>query len=396
MSRVVTVQVYTPFASNTIIASDAAKAQNSSLIDGNTNGKDNITSMHSVQSCFDTINLLSQHIHEDQENYGLRPWTMSLNNNNNNKGTGALDIPGLDENLIRAAFLGRRILFIGDSTTKNLHYWIYNLLRIYHESPQNIISSLSDLNLSDANSVIVSKHGCKFRRRGGALSCDNHHSKFEEFNSIDIRIIHDGCSDNSNKVDNAMRDHEPEVIVANVGLWLLHFQAKGRDQDGCVAEQWIHYERWLEHTLHMAEEVGARALFFKTTNTICSEKYIGAYSKANQLYTTMDNDTLLNCFNNFKFTQRIHKLPTSNVLTDENIRNYCANGTFTPHGSAHLNQRLYDFVRSRKNTTSLVLHVFDDNTIKSCDYTKRGDARHYHPLNLIRIRLLALSISCIE
>ena len=142
--------------------------------------------------------------------------------------------------------------------------------------------------------------------------------------------------------------------------------------------------------------MGAKALFFKTTNTICSEKYDGPYSKANGLYAKMDSDTMLDCFNNIKFTQTINELPTSDSLGDDDIHNYCANATFNNHGSANLNQRLYNFVESNQKTASLALHIFDDNIIKSCDYTQRGDARHYHPLNLVRIRLLAHLISCID
>ncbi len=34
--------------------------------------------------------------------------------------------------------------------------------------------------------------------------------------------------------------------------------------------------------------------------------------------------------------------------------------------------------------------------IQSCNYTEVGDGRHYHPLNLVRIRLLANMIDCLS
>ena len=302
-----------------------------------------------MQSCVDSVNLLSRHIHADQETYGLRQWSLPLEN-----GTiGVIvDFPGLDDNLIRASLEGRRILFMGDSTTKNLHNWLYTLLRIHHDFP-NELSHLSTMNLSDANSLIASSgHGCAYKRRSGALTCTDWQSNQNERKDLGMIILHE---EHSNYLDIAevMKDHEPDVIVANIGLWLLHFQARSRDQEGCVVENWIHYEHWLENTLQMAEELGAKALFFKTTNTICSEKYTGTYSKANKLYTILDSDTMLDCFNNIKFTQKIHALPTSDSLSDDDIHNYCANATFNNRGSAHLNQRLYNFVESNQKTASL-------------------------------------------
>lgn len=347
-------------------------------------------SRHSIRACINNVNLLSQHIREDQENHGLRQWSLSLDN-----GAGSIDFPGLDDNLIRTSLLGRRIYFLGDSTTNNLYTWLRILLKIHVEAPLNV-STLSDMHLSDANSVIKSWHGCKVKIRSGALSCKDGQSNLPAFDNLKYTPKRNVCSNDTDLLS-MFRDHEPQVIVANFGLWMLHFQARARDiKGGCVANTWIHYEEWLENMLLMAEDVGAQALFFKTTNTICSEKYTGSYSEANKLYEMMDNETLIDCINNLKFTQKVDAFPTSDFLSDEDIYNYCTNATFNNRGSAHLNQRLYNFVESHRNTTSIVLYVFDDNTIKSCDYTNKGDARHYHPLNLVRIRLLAHLISCLE
>ncbi|KAL3762980.1 hypothetical protein ACHAWU_001127 [Discostella pseudostelligera] len=371
-NRLTTIENFTPIASTIAIANET-RAHKIAFVD---NSKDD---RKSIQSCFDAVNLLSRHIHEDQETHGLRQCSLSLDD-----GVGPIDFPGLDDNLIQASFGGRRIFFMGDSTTKNLHNWLYRLLlRMHQKSPYNI-SLLSDMNLRDANSMVA---GC-----GRNLVCDDPQSNRTELNNLHMRLKQDDCSNKKIYAGTyeSMTDHEPEIIVANIGLWLLHFEARGRDRKVCAAENFIHYEHWLEDTLKRAEEVGAQALFFKTTNTICTDKYTGDYAKADKLYAMMDNETLLDCFNSLKANRQ------EDELSDEDIHNYCANGTFNNRGVVHLNQRLYKFVESHRNTASLSLHVFDDNIIKSCEYTGRGDARHYHPLNLVRIRLLAHLISCIE
>ncbi len=371
-NRFTTVHRFTPFAST-----------NTGIINNETRAKTNKDDRRSMQSCVTSVNLLSRHIHDDQETYGLRHWSLPLQN-----GTiDFIDFPGLDDNILKS-FRGRRIFFMGDSTTNNLHNWLYILLKIHIEAPYNI-SSLPNMHLSDANSIIETLHGCNVHRKNGAPPCG---ARLSNVSEIDLKYERkrNVCSNDIDAYE-AMRDYEPDIIVANVGLWMLHFQARSRDKEGCVAHAWVYYEHWLENTLQIAEEVGARALFFKTTNTICSEKYTNAYLKANELYEMMDSETLLDCFNSIKFTHMMESL-----LSDDNIHNYCANGTFNNRGSAHLNQRLYNFVESHQQKTSLALHVFDDNIIKSCDYTQRGDGRHYHPLNLVRIRLLAHLISCIE
>ena len=376
-NRLTTIEQFTPIASTIAIANET-RAHKIAFVD---NSKDD---RKSIQSCFDAVNLLSRHIHEDQETHGLRKCSLSLDD-----GVGPIDFPGLDDNLIQASFGGRRIFFMGDSTTKNLHNWLYRLLlRMHHESSYNI-SLLSDMNLSDAISMLASGHRCAYFPNRTGQYCDGPQPNRTELNDLDFRRNNDDCSNNPDTYE-SMRDHEPEIIVANIGLWLLHFEARGRDRLVCAAENFIHYENWLEDTLKRAEEVGAQALFFKTTNTVCSEKFTGEFPKADKLYAMMDNDTLLDCFNSLKANRQ------EDELSDEDIHNYCANGTFNNRGVVHLNQRLYKFVESHRNTASLSLHVFDDNIIKSCEYTGRGDARHYHPLNLVRIRLLAHLISCIE
>lgn len=372
------------------IEDELETAKNLFVTSDSSNGK-NLPS-----SCIDAVSLLSRHIRADQENYGLQPWSSSVDDG----GDQSINFPGLDENLIRASFLGRRIFFWGDSTTRNLSFWLHNLLNM-HDSSYNI-SSLSALKLSDANNILLSESGCVFGQvKSGEVSCHGSNGENQQTNLVDgtaisSRIAHDECFTYFQDVHKQIKDHKPEIVVANTGLWWLHFQTTGLQRKGCIAEQWIHYENWLENILNAAKAAGAKALFLKTTNSICNEKFSGQYATANRLYSMKDNETLSACFDDIKYKREIKGFPTSTFLSDADITNYCENGTLNEHGSSHLNQRLFNFVGSKRRDTSITLHLFDDNTIKSCEYTKQHDGRHYHPLNLIRIRLLGHMISCID
>jgi len=40
--------------------------------------------------------------------------------------------------------------------------------------------------------------------------------------------------------------------------------------------------------------------------------------------------------------------------------------------------------------------VFNDHDVLTMNYTERADGRHYHPLNLMRIRLLGNYLRCLR
>lgn len=338
-------------------------------------------------SCIDDLSLLSHRIQSDQENYGMLPWSSTFDNNVRSD-----NFSGLDADLM-TAFRGKRIFFWGDSTTKNLNLWLHNLLSVTDSSSQNI-SSLSMFKLSDANNIVMSESGCVFDpNKGGELSCKDKNADNLQTNLADgttNRFMWTTVGIDNKKAYEVIKKHKPDILVANVGLWLLHFQAMGKSKPASVAEDWIGYEHWLQDTLAAAESAGVRVLLFKTTNRVCSEKYVGVFASANRLYSMKDNATIRGCFDDIAIGN------TSTILKDEDIMNYCENGTFNDIGSAQLNQRLQEFVEVNRHNTSLFLHVFDDNAIKSCEYTSTSDGRHFHPLNLIRIRILAHLLFCID
>ena len=89
------------------------------------------------------------------------------------------------------------------------------------------------------------------------------------------------------------------------------------------------------------------------------------------------------------------------ALTTAHALAYCRHGVFDNTGASFLNSRLEKVFTDRdssgagedhayafkKGAANVVL--FNDTAIQACRYTGASDGRHYHPLNTVRIRLLA-------
>merc|ERR1712137_60395 len=103
------------------------------------------------------IKLLADALRSDPERHGLRSWKSYDR-------TG-VRFPGLEESLLEEAFHGRRIILFGDSTLRNLNRWMFKVLVTMNSS---VISSLSSLNLSDANAILnpYPKDSDSWRRAG--------------------------------------------------------------------------------------------------------------------------------------------------------------------------------------------------------------------------------------
>ncbi|CAB9526689.1 Cyclin-Dependent Kinase [Seminavis robusta] len=72
---------------------------------------------------------------------------------------------------------------------------------------------------------------------------------------------------------------------------------------------------------------------------------------------------------------------------------YYHDAAFDEHGAQHLNQRTFDLLTKKENEgNNATIATFNENDLQSCGYTAIGDGRHYHDLNLIRIRLLEIVI----
>ena len=340
------------------------------------------------------MRLLTNVIKSDQEHFGLRPWSSFDERHNEH-----IYFPGLDSDLMDSSIRGRRIVLFGDSTLRNMNMWLHKLLNTNNST---VLSSLATMDLSEANVNLVNDtwKKCRMSNTGrGELTC-NGIPKMPETQLADgteVRFIwgpkftDDQCPEFESSY-NLMKTLRPQIVIANMGLWWLHFQEMGRNQQGCVAETWVNYEQWLENTLLAAEEAGAEHLIFKTTNAICSEKYTNKYDRAHRSYSSKEDKTIKECFDSIRSN-------SSSIMTNVDVFDYCNHGTFNDIGSDHLNQRLFKFVKAkigkaRRRTASIKISVLNDHAIQSCDYTVQKDGRHYQRLNLARIRLLGNILSC--
>ena len=334
------------------------------------------------------IVMLAEAIQSDAEQFSLRPISVPVNAGRKVK------LRGLDDELVRDVFLGERLFFFGDSTLRNLHMWLHYLLRMNMKDE----TPFSTMNLTQANRVFLDRinndgESCQFRTElgtsNGELACKGVPGKHNTMTTI----LDDGatesaflggwgnkCTDFKDEYD-AIKNFRPTILVANVGLWWFHFQKRGRERSVCIVDKWLKYEEWLDGILNLAEEAGVEVLLFKTTNLICDEKYQGEMATANDLYSSRDEQTVQKCFRSFRPKMM-------SATTDADILNYCINGTMNAIGSDHHNQRLLQFVKDRKHATTLKLAVLPDRNIQSCQFTGMLDGRHYHQMNLARIRLL--------
>mmetsp|Transcript_33569 Transcript_33569/g.73962 ORF Transcript_33569/g.73962 Transcript_33569/m.73962 type:complete len:398 (+) Transcript_33569:180-1373(+) len=328
----------------------------------------NASAISSVDACSeDALADLRAVLRNDPESVGLRPITVS-----------GVTFAGLDDTLLSESFRGHQIAFLGDSTLYHLNRWIHTLLLATDSST---LSNLSSMDLSAANTILRPvEENLDFHITKTIISADGTFIRF-------TGIVGVGGLCNFGTHWRRIRMYPPKVLVANFGLHWLHFTGQGWNAEVCDVMRWIKYEEWLEETLRAAEKVGAETLLFKTTNLICAEKYDGEYAQGNKLYMARDKDTLDSCFNDVRGS-----IPAE--VEDDRIWSYCYNGTFNEIGAAHLNQRLVEFVMARRNTTKLKVGIFNDHDIESCSYTGELDGRHYHALNLVRIRLLGNVLKC--
>jgi len=203
------------------------------------------------------------------------------------------------------------------------------------------------------------------------------------------------CYTQESEVWTQLEQAQPEIMVVNQGMHWLHFLGQGRDNvPGCVIKRWIAFVQWLDEVVLFAEKIGVKILLFKTNNRICADKFRGPYKAANTLYSANDTDALKKCS---KIVQSL--IPGGGeVANKQDLDNYCQHGAFNNTGSLHMNARLKKCAEGwqQQNENALIyLGIFNDYDVQSCSYTEVKDGRHYHPLNLVRIRLLANTLQCL-
>lgn len=263
------------------------------------------------------------------------------------------------------------------------------------EKDRELLNVLSDMDLSEANTLFSPyTNGPKTDRMGDVSLADGTYISWDGFRG---NVKYGPC--HFDVIWNQLLKKRPNIIVANFGLHLLHLYAGGREPPVCFMQLWLNYESWLDEAVAIAEEVGAKLLLFKTTNLMCTEKFVDQYAISAPLFEQGDSATLNKCY--YQVQQLINQDRSGNAksfnVTVDKIKEYCRHGAFINHGVTYLNDRLFQHVKELQHHSSpnLTIAIYNDHDVESCNYTSIPDGRHYHPLNLVRIRLLANMIQCL-
>jgi hypothetical protein len=183
------------------------------------------------------------------------------------------------------------------------------------------------------------------------------------------------------KEDKTFIKFQPDIVLFNSGLWLLHLYdvrklggAKNEELDAIL--NWIQYEDIVLRPVieHAIQSKSVKVLLFKTTNHVCNDKYYGQYKDYIDLYNNNiinsnnnnNNDSnnsndcdnkatnLLMEWKNYFLKLLLQKQQTNNnlpelwlqlrddssSLLEDYVNNYRMNGTLSDHGSNHLNNHL--------------------------------------------------------
>ena len=194
---------------------------------------------------------------------------------------------------------------------------------------------------------------------------------------------------------------QPDIIVFNAGLHLLHIIGEREDpQSGMIEtgrnrklptyQAFSKYERLMQFYFDQALKLHPKAILVKTTNRICEEYWYGIHAELARAYNAKDPQTIDFCKN--------HVQQKSNgTLTPQEINEVCTAGILTAKGSNNLNARLNKMMIQmqiqNEMTNNVTIGIFPDDQVQTCEFT--NDSRHYLEIAPSRINLLANILDCI-
>ena len=478
-------------SSSTSLSSSKSSSSSSS---SSTEGRD--------KECYMTLDRTRKAVRYDPEQNAIPTLTFlnddnsnnnndSSSNSNNNNTMTMMTMEGLSNDYLRKIIRGKKVAIIGDSTLRNLVRW---LVRLYDEQAKDlfwmnnnnnnkmkkknksIIDSITGLGGLDDGNNNTNSTSSLYRANKDILRigfqppcpmCDKDDNG-QKICACDPMKLENGFlhyyeeeedyldDDNESTIETDIRyfdvrkskvktfiKFQPNIVVFNSGLWLLHLYdirklggTKNEEIDAIL--NWIQYEDIVLRPVieNAIQSKSIKVLLFKTTNHVCDDKYYGQYKDHIELYNnniininnnnsnsnSKNNNSkatnlLMECKNYFlKLLLRKQEtntnLPESwsqprddgSSLLEDYVDNYCMNGTLSDHGSNYLNNRLVKFVNDynanntnndTNNNNSMVVQIFNDHDMQDCSYTTVGDGRHFQGMNLLRIRLLLNQLDCI-
>mmetsp|Transcript_15978 Transcript_15978/g.34741 ORF Transcript_15978/g.34741 Transcript_15978/m.34741 type:complete len:427 (+) Transcript_15978:168-1448(+) len=334
---------------------------------------------------------LVQAIRHDTESNSLRP--LSLNPSLESR---EFSFSGLNDQLLEETFHGKRLVLFGDSTLWYFTKWLNIALRGDSCPPQLLSEKLSLANARVAaqqTTCFASEPSVYGATPPPAINLRNGTTQVQWMGFAGSR---GEITETLLKqlLQQRMFHFRPDVVVFNLGLHILHFAGEARNPTVDTVHIWIHYEEWLQAVINSSEAAGAKLLLFKTTNYICDARYTGRFAVANTRYRDQNVTTFETC------QAQVQKVldgeeSTKSTESYRDISNFCQHASFNENGVQYLNQRLRDFLKNNASVPSgLDVGLFNDHDMQTCRYTEVNDGRHYHNLNLARIRMMANHFQC--
>jgi len=342
-----------------------------------------------------TYPALNQQLAAHPDENGVKP--LRLVPTNNSAEGEVLFLPGLQANFFR----GRRMVLLGDSTLFYMTKWLDVLLLMDTNtsgfSHTNDINQPPTITLSQANALVES-HPANKQVDVAGFTRPRKIIKPEDGTHIEW-IGMAGLTEEP-ALTNAIRSMfeqskliQPEIIVFNFGIHWMQSCPTRCPTDPSIVFWWAHYQDWLQSGLKLAKQVNANILLFKTVNYICRDAFRGNFQSESRAYQDQDPNQLESCQATLKPLVNNH---TEFPVSTQDTNDFCRYGSLTEIGSQHFNQQINAFVKNLEPMENLTVAVYNDHDVESCSYTKEGDGRHYHNLNLLRLRSMANLIQGIE
>ena len=345
--------------------------------------------LHKPVCTHEAINKLTSIISSNVIHESLRPQhVLGIN--------GEITFNGLDTQLVQRSFIGKHIAIIGDSTLMRFYIHLYAVIKLMIIEEDTYVMNLSNMNLKNKRFESLTRAMKNELKVWGNMNSNV--AKLHDVNDTQIMFarMHEGRELQNEEFKNNIVNFQPDIVLANIGLHLLHFENHGEFARDNAVFPWLLYEESLEEIIHTAKEAGAKILLLKTTNFVCDDAYIDEWAIGNKLYLANDSDTLERCFTSFS-SQR-QDFPDTITLSDKDIRTYCRNGVINERGAQMLNMRLYRFIEDaqHRHGSEINIQVYNDRDLQSCATTSVSDGRHHHTITLPRIRLLANQLDCLQ
>lgn len=299
-------------------------------------------------------------------------------------------IPGFTPNLVNQAFRNKRIVFMGDSTSRTLFVALKELLLFndnYHDgeyTEESFEAFITQMNPTFAPAK------ADFKATNTCTPLEPYRDDTTLLQMINIERYLTNHSYFLREVPSLLQSSD--VVIFNLGMHLLHLLPHRKLKSPKRYNAWIQYPNVVEELLHLIGSQKKKQLVLaKTTNRICHNLYMGKWGNMVKLFANasrIDEQTenLQDCLQFVK-----EELPLPQSQFHQLQKDFCEHGQITSQGAHYLNARLANTIEQYQKANIQVLPEYD---LQTCHHVNPApDGRHYKRMVLTRLHLLALMIT---